>query len=145
MKATDKDSTVITCNPGAYEKCWRCVVTWRMRPGVTLCRLLQTKRVTVFVINNHCVRFSKALHSVSLTRGVERDGFIQQCFLPAGFASNYKPLPLHIPLCAPAKPTAVDTPEKILGRKETPFSNLLYENNFFCTKIIENAFFKLLK
>lgn len=81
-------------------------------------------RSNLFAICNHCV---------------------QQCFLPAGFASNYKPLPLHIPLCAPAKPTAVDTPEKILGKKETPFSNLPYENNFFCTKIIENAFFKLLK
>lgn len=102
-------------------------------------------RNNLFAICNHCVRFSKTLHSVSLTRGVERGGFIQQCFLPAGFALNYKPLPLHIPLCAPAKPTAVDTPEKILGKKETPFSNLPYENNFFCTKIIENAFFKLLK
>lgn len=85
-----------------------------------------------------------ALHSVSLTRGVERGGFIQQCFLPAGFALNYKPLPLHIPLCAPAKPTAVDTPEKILGRKETPFQTC-HMRIIFCTKIIENAFFKLLK
>ena len=91
-------------------------------------------RNNLFAICNHSVRFSKTLHSVSLTRGVERGGFIQQCFLPAGFALNYKPLPLHIPLCAPAKPTAVDTSEKILTRKETPFSNLPYENNFFLHK-----------
>lgn len=70
--------------------------------------------------------------------GLFNNVFYQQVLL-------LKPLPLHTPLCAPAKPTAVDTPEKILGRKETPFSNLPYENNFFCTKIIENAFFKLLK